>query len=104
MYVIMYLCMYVSMYVCICVCIYICMYLCMYVYIHIYKYIYIHECIDILWSYFVSMQIAINFDKKTHKISNIHELYIDNNFLLKKIFQELLQTNRARNPYEKFTI
>ena len=94
----MYLCMYVSVYVSIYVCIYVCMY------IYIYTNIYIHECIDILWSYFVSMQIAINFDKKTHKISNIHELYIDNNFLLKKIFQELLQTNRARNPYEKFTI
>ena len=102
MYVCIYVCMYLCMYVSVYVSIYVCIYVCMYIYI--YTDIYIHKCIDILWSYFVSMQIAINFDKKTHKISNIHELYIDNNSLLKKIFQELLQTNRARNPYEKFTI
>ena len=102
MYVCIYVCMYLCMYVSVYVSIYVCIYVCMYIYI--YTNIYIHECIDILWSYFVSMQIAINFDKKTHKISNIHELYIDNNFLLNKIFQELLQMNRARNPYEKFTI
>ena len=102
MYVCIYVCMYLCMYVSVYVSIYVCIYVCMYIYI--YTDIYIHECIDILWSYFVSMQIAINFDKKTHKISNIHELYIDNNFSLNKIFQELLQTNRARNPYEKFTI